>query len=109
MVRAILVAMSIAAGAGTVSASQPSNPCDAQIRADVASRFEQKITRIEFSYIQSKGGRGGGSKSTALVYVEGCSGYHVYDVFATEYDCESRAHYGDTPNYVRYRTSGGGC
>ena len=80
-----------------------------QIEADVATRFGQKITRIEFTYMQDKGGRGSDRKSTALVYTDACTGYHGYDIFATEYDCESRAQYGKTPNLIRYRVSGGGC
>lgn len=80
-----------------------------QIEADVEKRFQQKVTSIEFTYITSQGGRGNGLKSTALVYTDACPGYHGYDVFATEYDCEHQAQYGKAPNHIRYRVSGGGC
>ena len=94
---------------GNALAAPQGGICGTQLVADVGERFDQTVTRIEFSYITSKGGRGGGSSSTALVYVDGCPGYHVYDVYATDYDCEARAHIGTPPRYVRYRTSSGGC
>ena len=80
-----------------------------QIEADVEKRFQQKITSIEFTYITGKGGRGNDLKSTALVYTNACPGYHGYDVYATEYDCEFRGQFGKAPNHIRYRVSGGGC
>ncbi len=83
--------------------------CRIQIEADVEKRFQQKITSIEFTYIQSKGGLGSEQKSTALVYTDACPGYHGYDVYATEYECEFQAQIGKPPNHVRYRVSGGGC
>jgi hypothetical protein len=92
-----------------VSAEPNEGICRMQIEADVENRFQQKITSIEFTYITSKGGLGSEQKSTALVYTDACPGYHGYDIFATEYDCEFRAQYGKAPNHIRYRVSGGGC
>jgi len=83
--------------------------CRAQLEADVEKGFRQKIATIEFTYVTSKGGRAGDTKSTGLVYSDGCPGYHVYDIFATEFDCESRAYYGTPPNLIRYRISADGC
>ncbi len=83
--------------------------CRTQVDADVEKRFQHKIATIEFTYVWSKGGRPGDSKSTALVYTDDCPGYHVYDIFATEFDCEARAYYGTPPNLIRYRDSAGGC
>ncbi len=83
--------------------------CRTQVDADVEKRFQHKIATIEFTYVWSKGGRPGDSKSTALVYTDDCPGYHVYDIFATEFDCEARAYYGTPPNRIRYRDSAGGC
>ena len=97
-----------AAPAG-VSAEPNKGICRMQIEADVEKRFQQKITSIEFTYFMDKGGLGSEKKSTALVYSDACPGYHGYDIFATEYDCESRAQFGKAPNHVRYRVSGGGC
>ena len=83
--------------------------CRPQIVADVEERFQQNVAEIEFTYTTEKFGRGDDRKSSALVYTDACPGYHVYDVFATEHDCESRAHYGTPPNYIRYRVSADGC
>ena len=80
-----------------------------QIEVDVENRFQQKVSSIEFTYVTSRTGRGSDKKSTALVYTDACPGYHAYDVFATEFDCEFRAQYGEAPNHIRYRVSGGGC
>lgn len=92
-----------------VSAEPNKGICRVQIEADVEKRFQQKIISIEFTYTTSKQGPGNDKKSTALVYTDACPGYHGYDVFATEYDCEFRAQYGKAPNHIRYRVSGGGC
>jgi hypothetical protein len=92
-----------------VSAEPNKGICRMQIEADVEKRFQQKITSIEFTYITGKGGRGEDLKSTALVYTNACPGYHGYDVYATEYDCEFRVQFGKAPNHIRYRVSGGGC
>jgi len=83
--------------------------CRMQIEADVQKRFQQNITSIEFTYITSKGGLGSEQKSTALVYTDACPGYHGYDIYATEYECEFQAQIGKAPNHIRYRVSGGGC
>ena len=104
-----LTVLTLCMAAGTLSAEPQYGICRAQVEADVAKRFQQKIKDIEFTYVTSKGGRSGGLKSSALVYTDGCPGYHVYDIYATEHDCEFRAHYGTPPNYIRYRTSAGGC
>ncbi len=106
-----LLGAALAAGvvpAGVVAESN-TGICRTQIEADVEKRFRQNVTSIEFTYITGKGGQGNDRKSTALVYTDACPGYHVYDIFATEDDCEFRAQYGKAPNHIRYRVSGGGC
>lgn len=103
------VALLCAGLAAGVAAEPDGGICREQIEADVAKRFGQPITSIEFTYMQDKGGLGSDRKSTALVYTDACPGYHAYDVFATEYDCNARAQLGRAPNHIRYRVSGGGC
>lgn len=83
--------------------------CRMQIQADVAERFRQEVTGIEFTWVTGKGGQGNDKKSSALAYTDGCPGYHVYDVFATFYVCEVQARFGESPNHVRYRVSAAGC
>ena len=109
--RLVIVFLAFTFGvAAWVAAAEPRyGICRPQIVADVEKRFQQKATEIEFTYTTDKSGRSGERKSTALVYTDACPGYHVYDVYATEHDCESRAHYGTPPNYVRYRVSADGC
>ena len=82
--------------------------CEDQIAADLKARFDQKITKIDWSFESSLDGLSG-LKSQALVYVDDCPGYHVYDIYATDHDCLHRVHYGQIPNYIRYRTSEDGC
>ncbi len=105
----LCAALAAAVAPAGISAEPNKGICRMQIEADVENRFQQKITSIEFTYISSRSGRGGDKKSTALVYTDACPGYHGYDVFGTEYDCEFRAQYGKAPNRIRYRVSGGGC
>ncbi len=109
MLRIIVVctAFTLSVAAGIAYAEPKFGICRTQLEADVRTRFQQKITSIDFTITTNKGGRDMGHKSTALVYTDGCPGYHVYDLFATEHDCKSRAHYGMPPNYIRYRTSSG--
>ena len=82
--------------------------CEEQIAADLKSRFGQSISKVDWSFESSLDGLSG-LKSQALVYTDACPGYHVYDVYATDHDCLSRAHYGEIPNYVVFRTSEAGC
>jgi hypothetical protein len=105
----IFLAFTLSTAAWVVAAEPQYGICQSQIVADLEKRFQQKVTQIEFTYTTGKSGRGGERNSTALVYTDACPGYHVYDVYATDYDCESRAHYGTPPNYVRYRVSADGC
>lgn len=85
--------------------------CRTQIEEYVDDRFHQTVSRIVFDFVfdyRSAGG-GDGTKSTALAYTEDCPGYHVFELFATDFDCDARAHAGAVPNYVFYRTSEDGC
>lgn len=82
--------------------------CEKQLVADVARRFDQNITEIDWSLETSRDSRLGYT-SQAVVYTDGCPGYHVYEIFGKEHDCFHRAHFAEIRNYIRYRTSGGGC
>ena len=106
---ALFLALSFCPATWAVAAEPRYGICRPQIVTDVEKRFRQKVTEIELTYITDKNDRKGYRYSTALVYTDACPGYHAYDIYATEYDCESRAHYGTPSNYVRYRVSSGGC
>jgi hypothetical protein len=85
--------------------------CRAQIEQYVEDRLQQSVARIAFDFVfdyRSAGG-GDGAKSTAVVYTNECPGYHVFELFATDFDCDARAHFGTVPNYIYYRTSEDGC
>jgi hypothetical protein len=82
--------------------------CEEQIAADLQIRFGQRISKVDWSFESSLEGLSG-LKSQALVYTDDCPGYHVYDIYATDHDCVGRVHYGQIPNYIRYRTSEAGC
>lgn len=79
--------------------------CEEQIVADVKARFGQNITKLDWTMGSTLDGPPG-MKSQALVYTDGCPGYHVYDVHATDHDCTNRAHLWTPPNYIRYRLLG---
>ncbi len=85
--------------------------CRAQIEEYVENRFQQTVSHIAFDFVYDyrAAGGGDGTKSTAVVYTRECPGYHVFELFATDFDCDARAHAGAVPNYVYYRTSQDGC
>lgn len=106
--RLLLVAGSMLASLAFAAQEPTFGVCEEQLVADVAERFNQNITEIDWSLHTSRDSRSGYT-SQAVVYTDGCPGYHVYDIFGKEYDCFHRAHYGDVRNYIRYRSSAGGC
>lgn len=85
--------------------------CRAKIEKYVENRFQQSGSRVAFDFVldyKSAGG-GDGTKSTAVVYTNECPGYHVFELFATDFDCDALTHSGTVPNYDYYRTSQDGC
>ena len=85
--------------------------CLTQIEDYVKEHFQQTVTGVDFDFVfdYMGGGAGGGLTSGAVAYVKECPGYHVFDLFATDFDCDARAHVGKVPNYIRYRVTEGGC
>ncbi len=101
----------VAAGEQAATIDREVETCRVQLEEYVQTRFHQTVSRITFDFVfdyRSAGG-GDGTTSTALVYPEECPGYHVFDLFATDFDCDARAHVLAAPNYVFYRTSELGC
>lgn len=97
-----------------VSAEPKYDVCRTQLHEYVASRFGSKVTRIDFrfdyddrSFATQRALPLSGNQ--ALVYTDGCEGYHVFDLEGSHLDCTHRAHYGTPRNYVRYRSSAGEC
>ena len=89
-----------------------SGVCRAQIEEFVRDNFQQTVTKIDFDFVfdqRSTGEGGGGPTSAAVVYTEECPGYHVFDVFGSDYECEASVHYGKPRNYIRHRVSELGC
>jgi hypothetical protein len=109
----ILVSLSQSAVADeqTPGAKREHETCRVQIEEYVDSRFHQTVSRVVFDFVfdYRNAGGGDGTKSTAIVYTKECPGYHVFELFATDFDCDARAHLGAVPNYVYYRTSEDGC
>lgn len=86
--------------------------CREQIERYVTEQLDQTVIEIDFNYVfgqRSAGGEGDGLASAAVVYVQECPGFHVFDLFAADYDCESKFHHGTVPNYIRYRSANQGC
>ena len=105
---AVSLALSVLLSSAVAAQEPQYGVCEKQLIADVASRFGQNITEIDWSLQESRDSRSGYA-SQAVVYTDGCPGYHVYEIFGKEYDCFDRAHHGKVRNYIRYRNSGGGC
>lgn len=105
----LMSALLVAACAGVGTGEGHRDVCRPQLDADVERRFGQKITKIDYTWITDKSGRSGDRTSKALIYTDGCPGYHGYELFATQFDCESQVYYGTVPNKVRYQVSGDGC
>lgn len=86
--------------------------CVSQIEEYVKSHFHQTVVRIDFDLVfdnKSAGPQGDSPTSMALAYMKECPGYHVFELFATDFDCDGRAYLGEVPGFLRYRTSGLGC
>lgn len=85
--------------------------CRAQIEEYVENRFHQTVSHIAFDFVfdYRTGGGGDGPKSSAVVYTKECPGFHVFELFASDFDCDARAHSGTVPNYIYYRASQDGC
>jgi len=110
---AIALGVGLAAVVPAAPASTPQRDvCGQQIVAEVQRRFGQTVTRITYQFEHHLPGhdpRGLFHGNGALVYTDGCPGYHYFGIDAGEHTCRSAAHYGHPPNYVRYRSSGDGC
>jgi len=97
---------------------QPSTPkrkndiCITQIEDYAREHFQQTVIRIDFDFVfdnKSAGPQGDSPKSLALAYMKECPGYHVFELFATDFDCDGRAYLGAIPDFIWYRTSEQGC
>ena len=112
---AMLVAAASIALAGCASLLPGGEPryevCREQVLDHVSENFQQRVTEIDMTFAERRPVRITTPPETgrAVVYVAECDGYHVFDVYGTDYDCRYRAHYGKPPVFVRYRTSSGEC
>lgn len=105
----------LASSAIAAAAAEPKyDVCRTQLIEYVESHFGSKVTRIDYRFDYDDGSFSSQralplSGSQALVYTDTCDGYHVFDLEGSHFDCVLRAHYGTPRNYIRYRSSGGGC
>ena len=117
MVRGFLIIVFVASAALTACAlpsgyGEPKyGVCREQIVEYLAAHFQQRVTAIDMTFAERRPVPITIPPSTgqAVVYVAECDGYHVFDVYGTDYDCQNRAHYGIPPSLVRYRTAAGSC
>ncbi len=95
------------AGERVATTARKYETCRSQLEEYVGNRFHQTVSRISFNFVfDYRGAEGGdGPTSSALVYTEDRPGYHVFDLFASDFDCDARAHLLVVPNYIFYRTS----
>ena len=99
---------------GTAAAEPKYDVCRTQLHEYVKSRFGSNVTGIDFRFDYDDRPFATQralplSGNQALVYTDGCDGYHVFDLEGSHFDCMHRAHYGTPRNYVRYRSSSGQC
>ncbi len=83
--------------------------CAMQIRAFVSERFGQNVRDIEFRWMEQKSRDSTWHLSQAVVLVEECPGFHYFEMNGDQFRCVLQQHLGEVPNYVLYRSSGGGC
>ena len=84
--------------------------CRQQITDYVQEKLGQTPTRIEVQgYSETMPPTGMFDAGSALVYVEECSGFHAFEIRATESVCEYLPHYGKTGPYIRYEGAFEGC
>lgn len=113
--RITVVLAALAASPVAAAAADPQyDVCRTQLVDYVETHFGSRVTRIDFRFDYDdrpffKRGFLPLSGNQALVYTDGCDGYHVFDLTGSHFDCMHRAHYGAPRHYVRYRSSGGGC
>ena len=102
-----LVAM-IPVGA-SADAGDLQGACATQIRTFVSERFGHSVRDIEFRWIEQKSRDSIWNLSQAVVFVEECPGFHYFEMNGDQFRCVRQQHLGEVPNYVLYRSSGGGC
>lgn len=113
--RTLVVLSALAASPVAAVAAEPKyDVCRTQIIDYVERHFGSKVTRIDFRFDYDDQAFPTQralplSGNQALVYTDGCDGYHVFDLAGSHLDCTARAHYGTPRNYIRYRSSGGSC
>jgi hypothetical protein len=85
--------------------------CRQQITDYVELRLGLTLTRIEVqSYAERMPPRTILDVGSALVYVEECTGFHGFEIRATEDLCEYIPHYGSSSGpYIRYEGGFEGC
>ena len=83
--------------------------CAMQIRSFVSERFGQNVRDIEFRWFEQKSQDSIWNLSQAVVFVEECPGFHYFEMNGDQFRCVRQAQLGHAPNYVLYRSSGGGC
>lgn len=105
----LVCALALAPVLGAARESAPDDStCGRQIRDDVAQRFGQTVTSIQFRFAE-RGGRSNQPTNQAIASVSECPGWHFYELLGDEYQCQRQAHFGRVSNLIFYRSSGDGC
>jgi hypothetical protein len=108
------VAVTIALAIGSATAAQAApryGVCRQQISDYVEQQLGLKLTRIEVqSYAERSPPISLLDVGSALAYVEGCSGFHGFEIRGSEDECEHIPHYGTSSgSYIRYEGAFEGC
>ena len=107
---AAAIAAALAGCAAVVPGEQPQyDVCRRQIHAYMLDAFGQNVTGIEFTYVYERRDLRRWDYSKAVVSVSECPGFHYFEVRATADMCETQAHYGRQPRYLRYLGGFDGC
>ncbi len=97
LIIAVALCLSFSANVANGSWGEPvMDVCEKQITSYVEQTLQTTVEDIDFYYGDQDRGS---NDTTAWVRVGSCSGYYVFDLFASELDC-TIAHYGRIPNYI---------
>ena len=92
-----------------LGADPETNICARQVVADVKQRFGHDVTRVDLYWDYGASPESSIETGSAVAYVEQCTGYYWYEVFATRSTCDHLAHVGKASQYIYFRSVNGAC
>ena len=107
-VRAAFAALCLLVSSTTVHSEPQFDVCERQVKSYVIDKLGLTIERIKYWWSLPGGTSNQEEPSEAFVYVEGCSGFHHFEIRADLEECQL-PHYGTPPDYLLYRGATKDC